>query len=729
MDIVVKNAERKEKRAFNKVFGNDILKYLTEIITNSDDSYSRMEAAGLIEPDTVCPIYVHVNNSRGSREVYVVDNAEGMNDLDIKKNFEVYGDDTSGGGAGKKVRGLFGQGASDVLFNASLHEKRAEIYAFKDDAYYTCKFRWDENGDKTFHPVSPKLSKSQLRQVRSQYNIPHNGTVVRFGLPDQVGVVRNLGEAISSFYMLRFVLSKPNRDVVLIEHTAASKKRTPLKYTFPVKDASTELLKKPFSFEFDGETVHGLLELERLVDKTDASMRVLVYDEDNSVYDNTLFGYETYPGADGLHGYLKLEGSSAIIREKLNQDRPEEILTDSRDGMDHRHSFYKTLKDIVEPDIQKVLEALSKERGEKSVELSNQKEWKDAFKEINKYFEEELEEEIGGVDAGVQPPSDGLRFGSAGAKLTAGKKYGLKLLINTTLIPTGSQITIESSSADLEVSTENITITDSDVEAGPLLVKSVSVVGYEVGSTTELRAVFDQYSTNAYLEVVDKEVHYPKYGLEFWPKSVQLKTEASSSAKLFVDTGKFPLGTFISFESELNLVELDSFEVILSSEHLVIDDIARIDLNIRTGNDVGRDAVVAVVGGSRTTLAVNIGDVQTPPDPGSGGFLAGVKIKPDQQFWQTFFDRRDGHININSENNVNKLHLGTAKLDNFKPDKAQRRYIAELCANEAAKQLVRRKIEKGKIQSENYELVLDEIQKEKNKMLGIFIKSLDSFLV
>ena len=64
----------------------------------------------------------------------------------------------------------------------------------------------------------------------------------------------------------------------------------------------------------------------------------------------------------------------------------------------------------------------------------------------------------------------------------------------------------------------------------------------------------------------------------------------------------------------------------------------------------------------------------------------------------------------------------------------QTKYVAELCANESAKQLVKRQVEKGKITlsstelSTNLETMLDEMQKQKNKLLGLFLKNIERLI-
>lgn len=731
MTYIVKNAERTEKRNFNKVFGNDILKYLAEIITNSDDSYNRLEQAGYIGSDVICPIYIHVTNSRLKREVLVVDNAEGMNDIDLLRNFQEYGADTSGGATGKKVRGLFGQGASDVLFNASLNGKIAEICSFKDDTFYVCKFRWD-GGNKVINPQRQKKSMSDLRNLRDHYKIPNNGTAVRFGLPKDVTIPRNFAQAISSFYILRFILSKQNRQIVFIEHTNGGvPKETKLEYIFPPLIDEDILLSQDIHFQYAGDKVSGKLTLMRKPQQESfGTLHVLCYDKQKSVYDNTLFNYEKYPNADTIHGLLELDGASDIIRKKLNQDIPEEILTDTRDGFDKRHTFYKELFSRVEPLLQTVLEKLSREKPEKSVELTDQREWRDAFKEINKYFQEELEEEIGGVETGVNPPPEGLRFAVPNIKITAGRKYSTKLLINGNLLPAGSIISLTNESPDIDISPIKITITDKDIDKNSLAVKSISISGLIVGTESTVIATSNTgHTSKLFVSVIDREIHYPKYGFEFVPSHTRLRANDSMVAKLFINIEKIPLGSVIDFDYDRSLMLLGHTSITLSEEHLVAGNIAKVETEVASLEVFAQTGVKASVGSTVAVLSVDISDEEDQDDKGRGGFLNGVTVKAVSSFWQTFFDHRDGRININSDNAVNKLHLGIVNPDNFKPTKDQRRFLVDLCANEAAKQLVKLKIGKGKIPSDSYEAVLDEIQKEKNKLLGIFVKTLDSFIM
>lgn len=729
----VKTASRKRKRDVGKVLDNDLRKYLAEIVTNSDDSYRRVEDDSG-DAETQQNIVIEIDKSQ--RVVSVTDNAEGMGEGELYENFEWYGADKSGRSEGHKTRGLYGQGASDVLFNCSLHNKTASIKSIKDSKLYTCKFLWKD--DKQW--VDAKESKTHVRDVRGSLGIPNNGTVVSFGLPDQVGIPRDVIEEIRKFYMLRFVFNRQNRHVTLITKTASKTERTVLHYDFPKVSEDNLILERDISFNYEGHNVTGKLELYEVDSKDEdqyGELKILTYDDEENVYDNMFFGFgDKHPGTENLFGYLRLNGTADIISEKLNQKIPEEILTDSRDGFNRKHEFYQLLEAEVDPLLDSALKRINSKRGEPEISLNKQKEWQEAFKEINKYFKEELEEDIGGVDTGIQPPAEGLKFLFTRIKITAGKKYSIKLLVNKQVIPLGTKITISGGSGEIEFNPSELKLKEEDTFEGNLATKSISISGIEVSEDdVELVATSSTgHQARLFIAVINREIHYPRYGMEFWPENLYIRPNINSKAHLFIDINKFPVGSKVDFRSDDGRLKVLTNTQGVDREHLVSDIIAEVPCHIESQQNDYSTELIASSGNRETRVKVTVKDHDAPP-PGSGGFLSGVKIrKESNQFWQTFYNPTDGNININSGNNVNLLHLGELNLNNPKLTKQQTKYVAELCANESAKQLVKRQVEKGKITlsstelSTNLETMLDEMQKQKNKLLNLFLRNLEKLM-
>lgn len=729
----VRTASRKRKRDVGKVLDNDLRKYLAEIVTNSDDSYRRLEH-DTGEVDQQKQIVIEVDKSK--KLVSVTDNAEGMDEADLFENFEEYGADKSGRSEGHKTRGLYGQGASDVLFNCSLHNKTAIIKSIKNEKLYTCKFLWKD--EKQW--IDPKESKTHVRDVRGGLGIPDNGSVVLFKLPDNVSIPRDLVDQVRKFYMLRFIFNKPNRHTTLITKTAKKTEKTILHYDFPEISEEKLIIEKDINFSFSGYTITGKLVLYEVESKDEdqyGELKILTYDDEENVYDNTFFGFgDKHPGTENLFGYLQLKGTADIISEKLNQKIPEEILTDSRDGFNRKHEFYKLLETEVDPSVDSALKRINSQRGEPEISLNKQKEWQDAFREINKYFKEELEEDVGGVDIGMQPPAEGLKFIFTRIKITAGKKYSIKLLVNKRVVPLGSRVTISGGGNGVEFSPSEFRLKEEDTFEGSLATKSISINGLEATrDDIELLATSSTgHKAKLFISVINREIHYPRYGMEFWPDSIYIRPNIKSKAHLFIDVKKFPVGSRINFRCDDRRLKLFLNTQAVGHKDLISDMIAEIPCQIESQQNDYVAELVASSGSREAGVKVTVKDHDAPP-PGSGGFLSGVKIrKENNQFWQTFYNPTDGNININCGNNVNLLHLGELDLNNPKLTKEQTKYVAELCANESAKQLVKRRIEKGKITlsstelSTNLETMLDEIQKQKNKLLNLFLKNIEKLI-
>lgn len=728
-EFTIKTAERTERRRFNKVFNNDLRRYVAEIAINADDSYKRLIHDGKLDAEKVVPIQIIINKTK--KEVVVIDNAEGMNISDMTNAFSEYGADTGGGSEGKKVRSLFGQGATDVFLNVAQHGKQAEVLSFKDGDFYTLRFRWDENGEKKGTPQKPKMSNSQIRTMRSHYNIPENGTVVRFQLHDDIKIPREVVDEIRTFYMLRFIHINPKRNVTIkVISTAKSGKEEKLEYTFPeVKDEDT-LADTDFNFDFRGNKVTGhiiLLKINEADPENYGELKILTYDDDKNVYDNTLFNFDKAPGAETIHGYIELEGTYKIIRELLNKEHPEEILTDTRDGFNKGHDFYKSLYGAIDPIIGQVLKTVSDERKNKSVSLSNQKDWTEAFKEINKYFKQELEEELGGVAQGQQAPSEGMRFPFPNIKISLGKRYSLKLLINLDKVPVGTSIDSSITGDSTELVPENFKLNEADVVEGALAAKSFSILGNAVTEKPELLIAKSSngFMAKLYVEVIDKDIHYPNYGLEFWPNSLFAKINNPTKAHLYFDVTKFPVGTEIKLEATDPSINLSNRIVTSSNTHLISEQIGVIECVFSCPVKDLAGSIFAKAGSRTTELKVVFKD-HTPPPPGTGGFLTGVEILSSPQFWQTYYDPQSGKIKVNNKNPVNHLHLGeVTEINPEKLTKEQKKYLSELCSGESARQLIKLKIDKGKLPGDDYEAVLDDIQREKNKLLNIFLHNID----
>ncbi|MGH2507870.1 MAG: hypothetical protein ACRDHZ_10785, partial [Ktedonobacteraceae bacterium] len=336
-EYILQIAERQLRRQFERAIGRSVHKILTELITNSDDSYKRIESDAdhsltPFTPQNPAPIIIDFD--RRKRRISVTDHAEGLSDEDMKNRFVAYGGDSKDSSKGLRTRSLFGKGLRDVLFT----QHHGQVKSFKDGAFANCLFRWkDKNGIKT-PVVEIKASQHARRQMRSALGISENGTHVEFALSDNIPTPQSkkILEQLSNFYMLRLIVNNSNRKVLLRIHNGRKVVEHQLCYPIPEIEKKTNV---DVSLDFEGHYLRlngaiGLTEKELTQGEAsfDRQGGILVVDENDSVLDLTLFGFDEEVAARRISGFLKVHGLGSLIRDRLNAPEPEEILTETRDG-------------------------------------------------------------------------------------------------------------------------------------------------------------------------------------------------------------------------------------------------------------------------------------------------------------------------------------------------------------------------------------------------------------
>jgi len=430
----VKTATRYRRRKRSVAIAKSLLKTLAEPITNSDDSYNVLSAQGAMPTDKSFPITIYVD--RKKRQIKVVDNAEGMTAKELENKFEEYGAAKSGAYEGYGTRGLFGQGVSDVLF----YHEDGVIRSVKNGHASICKFT--EKSEKSYIEVEDcEVNDSSLKKLSKEWKIDGDrGTVVEFRVAEDTPIhdYENLVKRLSSFYMLRLINSNDLRDVQLVYKDTKETKRSRIRYNFPkgepVDNKSFELKFENYDpVKIDVELYRSKSPLPTSGDERESG--ILVHDEEGAVYDLTLFGLDSMPHTDRFFGFMKLTGAREIILDKLNDKKhPEEILSDSRDGLNVQHEFYKELELIARDWLQPILAAEKKESSNKNVSEATVESHRKALEELNKLDEELTGEDDGGTIRKRKKVklTGGMEFARNRITVTAGKKYGLQLLIDAT---------------------------------------------------------------------------------------------------------------------------------------------------------------------------------------------------------------------------------------------------------------------------------------------------------
>ena len=682
---------RKKKRDLKNALGDDILRFLTELITNSDDSYKRLQSQGLLHGDKVIVIELDKDRRNQGHLFTITDNAEGMSSERLRLVFSNYAGNNAGG-EDADTRGIFGQGASDVLQAAALEKKTAMIESIKDDVVSRLIYNMDENFDGEIDVQKIPVKGNQLKQLRSNFGISENGTKVSFGVPSTVKftkkVISNLSDNIEKYPYLRYLLNQDDLTVVF-KHGKTVRTLSSKAYQF---NSDTKVCDEDFSFSYEGEEIKCHINMYINDNKSVDGTNVLVRDEKNIVYDNTMFDFKNSAAAQNLSGELLIFGLYKLCYNHLNSNRPDAIVNDNRTGFDTRHTFYGELDKAINPILNRVINESGKKV--KTTNLGNNKKFNDALRKLNKYFKDELKTQIGGGNLqGKTPPKEGIKFTRNAISITKNKNYDLKLLINSDLIPPNQAIEIIcNDNKYIEYSPSVIRYSLDEVQDS-LVVKSVSIKGIDITSdSVVITARCDERLSNVLVDVVEREVFYPENGLGFFPSDVTSVIEKSHVLNLFVDTTVIPLESKIIIECE----ELDVLNPTLKvdTDHLINDEICQYQILLNGGVIDSSYVVNASKDETVASAVLTVVEKSKNDNPG-GGIIAGFRVEGEGEsdvYYQSYFNQGTHYIIITSNNPINRRLLGDMKSlnpNNPKFTKEQSKHLCDIISQESAKLFVK----------------------------------------
>jgi len=603
----LKLATRKWERQFNQAVAQSIAKTLTEPLTNSYDSYKRMfgpadATTGLVHRILGLGVGAHVvhedllkdlpNRPRRKivarvstvakatklekRECQVIDEAEGMSAGEMETKFEKYGAEKSGVGEGQAVRGLFGQGICDVVYS----HQPGVIRSIKDDQAAMCDFTWEGTaGDREpAYEVTP-LGKATTR-LRKEWGLHANGTNVSCVLQDACRIPKspeNLVARLSGFYMLRLINADPHCEILLQQSRAEGDIENRLTYNFPrgqvVGKFGASIPYKAYS----------PLEVEVVVIRADTSLPtkdagderangLLIVDEVDTVFDQTLFGFEGSPYLDQVYGVVRISGAREVLRAELNKNIA--ILTESRDGFDPKTEFYKALESALIPKLEPILKKEIERRSEPSKSLSEaaEKKVKRALQKLNQLFEDVTKKKIEGGPGGpgTEVPKT-IEFEDERVQLRLGFPRRVRLLANAAVIRAGSAVIVDSDSPDVKIEPTS-TVLEPSAANEALLTATFTLTGAKLETKSRITALSqDQEGQDleAVLEIVDvvapEIAEPPSAGLEFRPRESHSGPGRLGSLSLLIHPMLVPYGTSILVrkahgDPSIKLVDLSGTE-------------------------------------------------------------------------------------------------------------------------------------------------------------------------
>jgi len=493
-------ADRVAIQQADQAIRKDVMRALVEVITNSNDSYSRLEHAGTA---TEGLIIIEVLRKHKNSVIRIQDFAEGMTDSRMDKVVGTYGEATSGLKEDKHVRGMWGRGLKDSIFGLGY----GYVRSFKGANYYSCSLLL-KKGVPTFDLDDPVRATVPLRE---KYNVPEgNSTLVEIIVSrDDVKMPQynNLRNYLQRHFELRPIMSNPKRRIVLREMGTDWKIRQEheLSYRAPRGEKMlSERLKIPgFPAYAKLEVYRSGIELSTRGEEGDYADGGLLVISRATVISLTMLKFENDPYAAYFYGSIQCD----YLHDLLKNDEP--VLTATRDGINWTHPFAKALKTTVEAKLEPLIQAerdhaIHDEQTKLDKKLRQKLDR--ALHELNTIAVTELRDQRDGEGIRkLEVPESGMGFVPERLYVQTGQTATLTLRValgeNERMNATASII---SNSPEIIVSTPQVVLKPHKTDP-TVLEACVKVEGRQVGGEGTITAYLGRNRAQAIVQVHSKK--------------------------------------------------------------------------------------------------------------------------------------------------------------------------------------------------------------------------------
>lgn len=690
------------RRQFEKAVGRSVVKVLAEPITNSDDSYERLQVRGLTDLPGYGEIVTEFDRTK--RTLAVTDQAEGMTGEQMHDRFVTYGQQSPDRAAGIRTRSLFGKGLRDVLFT----QEESLVRSIRDGKSYICKFRLRSSSGESKPVIDITDGPRVTESLRTAWGIIGNGTRVQFKLNKDMPLPRSdhLEADLVRFYMLRPLLSRSDRSVSLRIASRGGTEDRSLRYVPPAVASTVALGADSWQTDWDGHALDVSVELDAFAEELVQGERgleereggLLVLDEDGTALDLTLFGYDRDLGAARFFGVLRLNGVGRLIRERLAADRPEEILSETREGFNPSHPFYRDLQDRLYKWLTPHVERERSRRSGEPTKLSGatRKRHAEAFEQLNRLYRRLLGDSSGigtGSESKPLTTENAVEFRWQNLMLQVGMPSTAQLLVNTALVDPGSGIAITSSAPGVVLPLVPEVFVPEPLDSNPTVVVGVRLEGVRVGDAL-VSASIAEAKTELGCSVLEEAVPDLPAGLVFVPELATVPDGERTRLTLYADLRTIDGDEPATIESDNPRIEvIDSSPTWQAVTAFVV----RADVRVR-GSGKGEEAILTASAGSNKAEAY-VRVVSKKDRPKAGGHFRGYEFQHMGRQVPAEIDSR-GIVVINLAEPTNQMYFGP-DADNavkaVEKSQASATLLAELVLNVCLQAAVSEAYQRGKL--------------------------------
>jgi hypothetical protein len=491
-------ADRVAIQQADQAIRKDVMRALVEIITNANDSYSRLEQSG---GSSSGEMIIEVQRRHKNSMIRVMDFAEGMTDKRMDKVVGTYGEATSGLKEDQHVRGMWGRGLKDSIFGLGY----GHVRSFKGSYFYSCSLLL-KKGIPTFDLDEPVYASLALRE---KYGIPEgNGTIIEITVArDDVKMPQfnNLRNYLQRHFELRPIMSNPKRTIKLREIGADGKLRqeNELSYKSPIgeKILSEKIKIEGFPASAKLDVFRSAIQLSTRGEEGDYADGGLLVISRDIVISLTMLKFENDPYAGYFYGSISCD----YLHDLLKNDEP--VLTATRDGINWTHPFAKALKLAVESKLEPIIQA-EREHAIHDEQTKLDKKLRQkidrALHELNTIALTELREQRDTTGRQIELPESGIGFFPERMYVQTGQVATLILRVSAEGKPSNATASIISSSPEVIVQTPQVTFKPHKTDPN-ILETRVRVEGRQVGGEGTVTAYLGRQRAQAIVQVHSKK--------------------------------------------------------------------------------------------------------------------------------------------------------------------------------------------------------------------------------
>jgi len=512
----------------------NLIDAVVELVTNSDDSYIRLESE---EKKNTGQVEIYVSREKGGRvkEFYIKDFAEGMSKEDLEKAI-AYGEEVSRFIEGKSVRGLLGRGLKEAILGLG---GEGEIFTIKNGILNIAKIWWDDKQRKALYEIFENSSHNfRPPEIEKFIRQKENGTFIRIikvknekiRIPEYEG----LKTQILNHYALRDINSSQKRDISLI-FVDLKKKGSRVESKIEFQEPKGELVfNKLVRIPRYGDKIQVKIK-EAPQPLTTKSPRFepwnnagILIKTKGAILDNQLFRYDNDPAAYYFFGEAYCEGIAQRIQEGVKQWKETEIIDEKRKGLNWHSSYcqaiQKTIEKILEPLVQKKKKELEG-REEKAIPQSRKKMMDKLRDLLNQLAKKEFEEWEGPGEPPEKIEKLTVIPPQANIELNKPKLFTI-YAPEELIVKAGSKVSISSESAYIKIlvpsSKQLVLCWNINLIKHPKKLEmrygSFKIVGKELGKETFIHCKLGNQWVDAGVKVVE-------------PKTVEEKEEREKKKK------------------------------------------------------------------------------------------------------------------------------------------------------------------------------------------------------